>query len=340
MAKVTMQDIADALNISRVTVWKVFNNHSGVSDDLRMQIINKAKELGYTKWKPTEYIENNIIAERTVSVIVSRPESAVFWTSIIHQLAKELTTFNVNLMYTYVPSSYSEGYSLPNILSNGTVQGVVVLNIYDSKMIRLINQLTLPKVFLDNVPEVYNEELSGDVILLEGYSSTKKITNFIIHKGRTDIGFIGDIRYAQTNLDRYNGFLAAMKENDLIVSPNNCLIRSLGIYSYYEEMCHFLDKLEKMPSAFVCVSDYVAHFLYKYLCERGYHVPGDVAISGYDGSPEYTAIKNIITTVNVQTSDLGRRLARQILYRIDFPDVSHELTYISSEIVFRETTDF
>ena len=35
MSKVTMQDIADELGISRVTVWKVFNNHSGVSEAVR-----------------------------------------------------------------------------------------------------------------------------------------------------------------------------------------------------------------------------------------------------------------------------------------------------------------
>ncbi len=34
MEKVTMKDIADALNISRVTVSKAFNNQTGVSDSL------------------------------------------------------------------------------------------------------------------------------------------------------------------------------------------------------------------------------------------------------------------------------------------------------------------
>ena len=49
MRKTTMQDIADVLNISRVTVWKVLNNQSGVSDVLCNQILTKAKELGYLK---------------------------------------------------------------------------------------------------------------------------------------------------------------------------------------------------------------------------------------------------------------------------------------------------
>ena len=50
MSKVTMQDIADELGISRVTVWKVFNNHSGVSEAVRESVLQKAKELGYSKF--------------------------------------------------------------------------------------------------------------------------------------------------------------------------------------------------------------------------------------------------------------------------------------------------
>ncbi len=49
MEKITMQDIADALNISRVTVSKAFNNQSGVSDSLRELIFEKARELAMPK---------------------------------------------------------------------------------------------------------------------------------------------------------------------------------------------------------------------------------------------------------------------------------------------------
>ena len=47
MSKVTMQDIADALGVSRVSVWKVFNDQPGVSSALKHSILDMASKLGY-----------------------------------------------------------------------------------------------------------------------------------------------------------------------------------------------------------------------------------------------------------------------------------------------------
>lgn len=44
-----MQTIADYLNISKVTVYKALNNQQYVSDELREQILQVAKDLGYMK---------------------------------------------------------------------------------------------------------------------------------------------------------------------------------------------------------------------------------------------------------------------------------------------------
>ena len=41
MSKPTMQDIADALSVSRITVWKALSNRPGVSDSMRAQIHQK-----------------------------------------------------------------------------------------------------------------------------------------------------------------------------------------------------------------------------------------------------------------------------------------------------------
>ena len=150
MSKVTMQDIADSLKISRATVWKAFNNQSGISAGMKDEIFQKAKELGYIKNPGEKFLAEE---EKTVSVIVSRPDSSTIWTNIIHRMAQELSLHNINLLYTYMPTSYTKDFTLPSILKSDIVKGAIILNISDEEIIKLITKLEMPKVFLDTVPK-------------------------------------------------------------------------------------------------------------------------------------------------------------------------------------------
>lgn len=49
--KATMQDIADQLGVTKVSVSKAINNQPGIGDALRKKILLTAKQLGYTKIK-------------------------------------------------------------------------------------------------------------------------------------------------------------------------------------------------------------------------------------------------------------------------------------------------
>mgnify|MGYP002688266017 FL=1 len=198
----------------------------------------KAKELGYSKFmQEPAAIPNDPQEDKTVSLIVSRPDSSTFWTNIIHRLAQELATHNINLLYTYVPSSYTPSYSFPSALTNGTVSGAIILNVYDTKMVELINNtLNIPKVFLDTVPEVGNRALHGDLLLIEGYNTMYEITQSILERGITNIGFIGDIHYAITNKDRYIGFCHCLKDHNIPLNPAICHTDPIGIFSYHNDL--------------------------------------------------------------------------------------------------------
>ena len=47
MAKVRMQDIADRLGVSAVTVHNALTGKRGVSDSVREKVLSTAKEMGY-----------------------------------------------------------------------------------------------------------------------------------------------------------------------------------------------------------------------------------------------------------------------------------------------------
>lgn len=342
MKKITMQEIADALQISRVTVWKVFSNREGVSESLRNKILKKAEEMNYVipeEIKSTVTEKPAVTEQLTVSVTVSRPETSMFWMKIIHRLAKELDKHNINLMYTYLPTKASSDYVLPAALTNQTVQGMIVLNVYDKKILNMLNELSIPKVFMDMVTLMPFESLQGDLVLLEGKHCVSQIVDTIIKKGRTKIGFIGDINYAQTNYERYEGFLQAMNQNKIPVNFKYCFTKNIGIDTYTEEIETFLDHLDDMPEVFICASDYIGHILLQYCNKHNYRVPQDIAISGYDDNQEYLDTQEL-TTVQVQNETIGKRLVSQLLYRMENPDASFEIITIHSKVVFRKSTDF
>ena len=335
MEKVTMKDIADALDISRVTVSKAFNNQAGVSDSLKEMIFDKARELGYAKL-PTQAVNGGAYAEHTVALIVSRPDSASFWTGIIHRMAQELSEYNINLMYIYVPSAYTKDFTLPSILSKDSVEGIAVVNVYDPTILGMVNELPGPKVFLDTVPTLTDRKLHGDLILIEGFRTEAEITELLIQNGHKDIGFLGDINYAQTNKERYLGYRDSMDRYGLAIRPEYCLTKSIDVFSYAEEINWFLNSLSDWPTAFVCASDYVADFVQRYMDDNPEKVPHPVTLTGFDGTDEYQNVRGRITTAYVPTGLLGKRMAMQLLFRTNHPDAPHELTFIKPYMISME----
>ncbi len=339
MKKVTIQDIADALGISRVSVWKVFTGREGVSDDLRSKIISKAIEMGYNM--PTVFFDSDgslpEAPQATISVAISRPETSVFWVNMIHEIAREASNSNANVMYTYLPKDASSDYELPSSLSDGSTQAVVVLNVYDKNLIKKLSELPIPKVFMDTIAYYPFESLNGDLVLIEGRSSVSQITNHIISQGKSRIGFIGDINYAQTNFERYYGYKEAMKNSNLEIDGNICLTSPIGADTYKEEISSFLNGISNMPEAFVCASDFVANIVCNILSEKGYSIPDDIMVSGFDNQSDIN-YPVPLTTANVSSENFGLRLAKQALYRIQHPKANRELIYICPEVIFRDST--
>lgn len=335
MSKPTMQDIADALSVSRISVWKALNNKPGISEKLRERAINEAVRIGYMN-EPTNGAGKSKFSPsaKNIAVVVSRPESSHFWTQIIHEIAKKFSLHGANLMYTYLPSHHNEGEPLPRVLSDDSLSGIIVLNVYSAQQLKMLANLSLPKVFLDTTPSTPFEQLHGDLVMIEGRSAVKHITENLFKSGRTRLGFVGDIHYAQTNMDRYLGFLDAHKEFSIINDKSFNMTDHLHLATHYKQISDFLSSLETMPDGFVCVSDYIAHFIQQYFTEHGISQK-TVCLTGFDNSTEYANVADKITTVDVQTKSLGERLANKIMFAVNHPNSPFELSYISSEILYK-----
>lgn len=339
--RVTMQDIADRAHVSRVTVSKAINNSDRVSPDLKQKILLTAQEMGYGKYDKMSALDK-VSAKKTIALAVSRPESSAFWMDIIHSIAKQLSKQKINLLYTYLPSNDSSSFVLPENLYDGSVDGMIVMNVYNPTIYRRLHELKLPKVFLDTPDSFKVAEAEGDILYIAGRAATKKMTQDLIDKGHRRIGFVGDVYYASTNRDRYDGFVDAMNENGQTIDTTICHTSQISVTGYKVEIESFLERLinkGELPGAFVCVSDFVAHFMMDYLKGKGYQIPQDLAMTGFDGNREYMKRGDaFITTAIVDLKAIGDKLVRQILFRMAQPVAPYEVCYIGPEVTFGQSS--
>ena len=342
MKRVAIKDIADQLGLSRITVSKVVNNKPGVSIETRKKVIRKLAENGYDKLSEQQL---NLVRERheepekCIAVVAVTPDFSEFWLKIINAISRALNETHYDFIYSILVKNGEKKFVLPKILDPRHISGIIVINVYDDSVINSLIGLGVPTVFLDTTPNMFSQNSVGDLVLLDGMRSIFEITSHILSKGITELGFIGDITYSKTILDRWEGFKMSMAAHKIPVKPEFCFTSSSRCHFYErDEIVDALKNVDPLPQAFVCGNDFIAFMLIDYLKERGVKVPENIVVSGYDNIREKITSESTLTTVRVDTEILGRRLVRQVLMRIEMPGMPKEIIYVEPDIIYRRST--
>jgi LacI family transcriptional regulator len=128
MKKVTIQDVAKELHLSRNTVAKALNNSDTVSYETRYVVIEKAFEMGYSKLSPVvlnEFKLRNKVGDTKTIVVLTRREISVFWNSIIMGISDELNKFGCKLQFNFISEQDEKNLVLPLDLQ-AEVSGIII----------------------------------------------------------------------------------------------------------------------------------------------------------------------------------------------------------------------
>jgi LacI family transcriptional regulator len=341
MKKITIQDVAKELNLSRNTVAKALNNSNTVSYETRYVVIEKAYEMGYSKLSPVvlnEFKLRNKIDDTKTIVVLTRREISVFWNSIIMGISDELNKYGCKLQFNFISEQDEKNLVLPLDLQ-AEVSGIIILSVFSLDYIVQIMKHNIPVVFLDAPSD--NDSISqyGDVVVCEGNHSIRKITNSLIAQGLKKIGFIGDTTYCKTINDRYQGYLSALNAAEYPIDTTIIAnYHALNKFYRTEEVEKALNDFSCVPDAIVCANDDIALDVIRCLKTKGQSVPQDVAVTGYDNVEGMAQVEPILTTVRVGNQRLGRRLVQQLMWRLQNPGFPKEVIYINVEVIFRQSS--
>lgn len=344
--KVTMEDIAKALNLSRNTVIKALNNHDDVSQSTKKAVIEKAVTLGYKKINE-EYIKmfSSEITNRhsNIGVIMmgSRNADNSYWMSVIKGIQESIAKEGYEMISSFQTEQDENELKLPQCMTTGSVMGVIIDGAMSKEYIDEILSKDIPAVLIDCNNNLATTDMVADIILMESEESVFKLTQAMIGKVKNDIGFFGDIQNCRSFMERWNGFKKAMEFEGLSIDYDLSIVNETS--THYQNMGgkdveENLAKLKRIPKAIICANDRIAISTIQVLRAKGLRIPEDVLVAGFDNIAESTIIDPPLTTVNNPNNEIGMRAGEEVLWRIQNPNRSFETIRIKTNLIFRKST--
>ncbi|MCM1388431.1 MAG: LacI family DNA-binding transcriptional regulator [Bacillus sp. (in: Bacteria)] len=331
---VRLADIAQKAGVSVVTVSKALSGQKGVSEEMRAKIKTLAGEMGYT---PVHAKQSGSSKSYTVGVITFEryfAKFASFYWKMYQELATQAVKQNCFSMLEVIANFDEDDLTLPKLLESGRVDGIIVIGKPKKEYLKTLYQnKKVPMVFLD----FYDDELVVDSVISAGFYGMYRMTEYLIKKGHTDIAYVGTVMYTESITDRYFGYCKALLEHGIERRPEWTIndraytdgIMGMGYKFAFSE--------NKMPTAFVCNNDITAYALIKQLEERGYRVPEDISVVGYDDylNPEFGDSR--ITTYSVDMGAMTKVALTYMVKRIENADVGANTHVVSGKLIERGT---
>ena len=339
LKRVTIQDIADACNLSRNTVSKVFNGRGAVPEATKKAVMQKAQELGYYQL-PEENAHAALPQNRHIALLTSsKPMNHNFGSFFITGFTDQICRAGYNLKMFEISAEELANRSLPPHLLLKDTAGILGIELFDKGYLDMLCSVGLPTIFMDSFADAGRTMLRGDLISMENYSSSIVLTQRLIAAGARTIGFVGDIKHCLSFEERWLGYRAAMQEAGLTPTEDcSILAKDSVLYGNPDWLLMHLNKMPFVPDAFVCANDYLAIHLMTALKRKGLSIPADVMVTGFDGSPESAIVEPALTTAHIPSADIGRITADILLNRIQYPDRPFMRAYVTTTPVFRSST--
>lgn len=334
---VTIQDIADALSMSRNTVSKALNGKQ-VPVKTRNAVISAAIEMGYKGYKLAASSETAIGHKRYVILSTRLLMNITFFIAVLRGIEESLMDYDIDLVQFSItnPASFTK---FKRYLADAKVDGIICMEFFEPDYITQLLEQGIPLVFfdfplLDSAPRG-----SYDIILPESQAAVRQYCMQLIREeGCKTFGFVGDYRHCRSFYERFIGMREALFLSGLPVDLQYSFLEDDSVGYTPERLARMLDQLPCLPDCFVAANDSIAINLIAALKSKKIHIPKDVKVVGFDNSPKAKNLNPQLTSFNVDKVALGKKITGLLQDRISNPSQANQVIYIASKVIVRAST--
>ncbi|QIK69411.1 LacI family transcriptional regulator [Erysipelothrix sp. HDW6C] len=327
----TLRDVAKLANVSAATVSRVLSeDHTfKISDETRQTIMDAVATLNYTyKSKKKGSIPFRVAV---ILALTSEKYGDPFFNTILSTIEEECSKHNINLIAI---KNYTE-LNAPNGFQE-------LLDLQPDGVFLMEN---LPKSILDALVREINHIVGIDFdsyhfnnVGFDKLEATNQAMDYLFRKGFRDIAYIGGSTPNEEfeGTHRMIGYRESLRRHQIPMNPRIVFDCGWDI----DTCAHMTESLmasEHRPEAIFAGSDTLAAVILSVLYEKGYKVPEDISVLGFNDIPGSAHTIPTLTTINVPTKTIGQLAVKRMRELVIEGDTLITNTLVTTHVVERNS---
>ncbi len=310
-SKITIKDLAIALNTSTSTVSRALKNHPKISEEMKVKVRDVAVKMGYINSIQAAIQQN--FNNKIIGIIIPSLQQTKY--SIIIESAREVFE---NSGYKVVVSCTSESSILEeqtlHMFENLNVEGVIASLTFENR------NPTYFDIFTQHKPLVLFDRISFDFpcdkIMIDHFQASFRAVQHLLNNGCNTIAHMGGNIKCPLSKQISTGYKTAIKKSEKKLNPK-LEIFSDHLLEDIVKATEIVFSQKEKPDAILVDDVLAAQKLISILHTQKIRVPEDVSIIAISDEKDYSYYSPSITTIQLPYSKVGISAAKKLIEKID-----------------------
>ncbi len=314
-----------------MTASRAISGEGAVSRRSKHKVMAAADALGYMPNISARLMRG---ARSNVLGIMLNDFTSPHLNAIVMEISKAVRSHNRDLVIYnmfYTNEAPREGASV-NLLG-GVCDGFLVLQGITDNLLRVLEKSAKPIVLMN----FWRTPTSLPVVRADNFISARDAVRHLIELGHRRIAYIGGTNNSGQNIQRLQGYLAAMAEVGIEPAPE---WQETGNFSHLAglEAGKRLLSLPERPTAIFAASDTMAFGVME--AARGFslRLPEELSIVGYDDIEAAALADPPLTSIRPPLQRLAEASVQELLARVEHSPQQHSCIELPSQVMIRAST--
>lgn len=327
--KITIDDVAKALGISKTTVSRAISGKGRIGNDTKAKVMEFIEKHNY---RPN-VMARALAQQRTFNIGVVWPDdyNAVdlpFFQRCMIGMSEVTSDYGYDIVVSLIAGDDITG--LRRIVENHKVDGVILTR-------TMVNDIPAAYLKESGIPFVaVGSSDDPDIITVDNdnFDACKELTSVLLAKGLRKLALIGGSTNHIITRTRYQGFAAAFEDLKLSVDQN---LVCLDVDSNVKVGSIIKELLRKNIDGIICMDDNIAGEAIARCRDEHILIPQDIKIASFYNSSLLESMVPSVTSLNFNDRNLGAVAARTLLGLIDGENVHNQMLK-NYEVILKEST--